>query len=156
MLSNLAYILHVLFAVLWVGGMAFAILALRPALAALEPAQRMALMGRVHRRFFLIVWHAMPIVLLSGYWLLFGHYGGFRGVGWHVHLMHLTGLIMGAVYVAIFTGPWKQMRAALAAGDVPAAAAANDRVRQLVTLNLALGLLTIGVASFGSFGGRLG
>jgi uncharacterized membrane protein len=152
MLSNLAYLLHVLFAVLWVGGMAFAILALRPALVALEPAQRMALMGGVHRRFFLVVWHAMPIVLLSGYWLLFGHYGGFRGVGWHVHLMHLTGLIMGAVYVAIFTGPWKQMRAALAAGDVKAAAAANDRIRQLVTLNLGLGLLTVGVAAWGRLG----
>jgi len=152
MIANLAYALHVLFAVLWVGGMAFAILALRPALAALEPAQRVALMGGVHRRFFLIVWHAMPIVLLSGYWLLFGHYGGFRGAGWHVHLMHLTGLLMAAVYVAIFTGPWKQMRAALAAGDVKAAAEANDRVRQLVTVNLALGLLTVGVAAWGRLG----
>jgi uncharacterized membrane protein len=152
MIANLAYALHVLFAVLWVGGMAFAILALRPALAALEPAQRVALMGGVHRRFFLIVWHAMPIVLLSGYWLLFGHYGGFRGAGWHVHLMHLTGLLMAAIYVAIFTGPWKQMRAALAAGDVKAAAAANDRVRQMVMLNLGLGLLTVGVAAWGRLG----
>ncbi|MCU0889767.1 MAG: CopD family protein [Rubritepida sp.] len=149
MTSQIAYLLHVVFAVLWVGGMAFAILALRPALAALEPAQRLALMGGVHRRFFLIVWHAMPIVLLTGYWLLFGHYGGFRGVGWHVHLMHLTGLLMGAVYVAIFTGPWKQMRAALAARDLPAAAAANERIRQLVTINLGLGLLTVGVAAWG-------
>jgi uncharacterized membrane protein len=66
--------------------------------------------------------------------------------------MHLTGLIMGAVYVAIFTGPWKQMRVALAAGDVKAAAAANDRVRQLVTLNLGLGLLTVGVAAWGRLG----
>jgi uncharacterized membrane protein len=152
MIAKLAYALHVLFAVLWVGGMAFAILALRPALAALEPAQRVALMGGVHRRFFLIVWHAMPIVLLSGYWLLFGHYGGFRGAGWHVHLMHLTGLLMAAIYVAIFTGPWKQMRAALAAGDVKAAAAANDRVRQMVMLNLGLGLLTVGVAAWGRLG----
>jgi uncharacterized membrane protein len=152
MIAKLAYALHVLFAVLWVGGMAFAILALRPALAALEPAQRVALMGGVHRRFFLIVWHAMPIVLLSGYWLLFGHYGGFRGAGWHVHLMHLTGLLMAAIYVAIFTGPWKQMRAALAAGDVKAAGAANDRVRQMVMLNLGLGLLTVGVAAWGRLG----
>jgi uncharacterized membrane protein len=152
MIAKLAYALHVLFAVLWVGGMAFAILALRPALAALEPAQRVALMGGVHRRFFLIVWHAMPIVLLSGYWLLFGHYGGFRGAGWHVHLMHLTGLLMAAIYVAIFTGPWKQMRAALAAGDVKAAAAANDRVRQMVMINLGLGLLTVGVAAWGRLG----
>ncbi|MFN3449188.1 MAG: CopD family protein [Roseococcus sp.] len=152
MIAKLAYLLHVLFAVLWVGGMAFAILALRPSLAALEPAQRLALLGGVHRRFFLIVWHAMPIVLLSGYFLLFGHYGGFRGAGWHVHLMHLTGLLMAAIYVAIFTGPWRQMRAALAAGNLKAAGEANEKLRQMVTLNLALGLLTVGVAAWGRLG----
>jgi uncharacterized membrane protein len=152
MIAKLAYLLHVLFAVLWVGGMAFAILALRPSLAALEPAQRLALLGGVHRRFFLVVWHAMPIVLLSGYFLLFGHYGGFRGAGWHVHLMHLTGLLMAAIYVAIFTGPWRQMRAALAAGNLKAAGEANEKLRQMVTLNLALGLLTVGVAAWGRLG----
>ena len=46
MFDNLAYAVHVLFAVLWVGGMAFAILALRPALAVLEPPQRLALIDR--------------------------------------------------------------------------------------------------------------
>jgi uncharacterized membrane protein len=151
-MSNLAFALHVVFAALWVGGMGFAILALRPALAVLEPPQRLALMARVHKRFFLIVWHAMPIVLLSGYWLLFGHYGGFRGVGWHVHLMHLTGLLMAAIYLAIFFGPWRAMRAALAGGDAPAAAAANDRIRLLVTTNLLLGLFTLGIAAWGRLG----
>jgi len=152
MSANLAFALHVVFAALWVGGMAFAILALRPALAALEPPQRVALMGRVHKRFFLIVWHAMPIVLLSGYYLLFGQYGGFRGVGWHVHLMHLTGLLMAAIYLVIFFGPWKRMRQALAANDLPAAASANDRIRLLVTANLLLGLLTTGIAGWGRLG----
>ena len=152
MTSNLALALHVLFAVVWVGGMAFAILALRPALAVLEPPQRMALMGRVHKRFFLIIWHAMPIVILSGYWLLFGHFGGFRGAGWHVHLMHLTGLVMALVYLAIFFGPWKRMRVALAASDVKAAAAANDRIRIMVSANLLIGLFTIAIAAWGRLG----
>jgi uncharacterized membrane protein len=151
-MAHLAFVLHVVFAALWVGGMAFAILALRPALAALEPPQRLALMGRVHKRFFLIVWHAMPIVMLTGYWLLFGHFGGFRGAGWHVHLMHLTGLLMSAIYLAIFFGPWRRMRQALSAGDLPAAAAANEGIRRLVTGNLLLGLFTLGIAAWGRFG----
>jgi uncharacterized membrane protein len=151
-MAQLAFVLHVVFAALWVGGMAFAILALRPALAALEPPQRLALMGRVHKRFFLVVWHAMPIVMLTGYWLLFGHFGGFRGAGWHVHLMHLTGLLMSAIYLAIFFGPWKRMRVALAAGELPAAAAANEGIRRLVTANLLLGLATLGIAAWGRFG----
>ena len=152
MASNLALALHILFAVVWVGGMGFAILALRPALAVLEPPQRMALMGRVHKRFFLIIWHAMPIVILSGYWLLFGHFGGFRGAGWHVHLMHLTGLVMALVYLAIFFGPWKRMRLALAASDVKAAATANDRIRRMVSANLLIGLFTIAIAAWGRLG----
>lgn len=152
MLANLLNALHVLFAALWVGGMAFALLALRPSLAALEPPQRLALLAGVHKRFFLLVWHAMPITILSGYGLLFGVYGGFRGTGWHVHLMHLTGLVMAGVFLFIALVPWRAMRAALAAGDAPGAAAANERIRRLVTLNLALGVLTIAVAAWGKMG----
>lgn len=152
MLANLLNALHVLFAALWVGGMAFALLALRPALAALEPPQRLALLAGAHKRFFLLVWHAMPITILSGYGLLFGVYGGFRGTGWHVHLMHLTGLVMGGAFLFIALGPWRSMRAALAAGDAPGAAAANERIRTLVAVNLALGVLTIAVAAWGKMG----
>ncbi|HYF08494.1 MAG TPA: CopD family protein [Acetobacteraceae bacterium] len=153
-MGNLLYVLHLLGAVLWVGGMAFALLCLRPAAhEALEGPQRLALMQGVFRRFFLIVWHAMPIVLVSGWVLLFGWYGGFRGAGWHVHLMHLTGILMGAVYLSIALGPWKQMRAAMAAGDRAGAAAAMEKIRMLVLGNLVLGLLTVAVAAWGRFGG---
>ncbi|WP_245906023.1 CopD family protein [Teichococcus aestuarii] len=150
---TLVYVLHLLGAVLWVGGMAFAILALRPSLATLPGPQRLAVLGGTYRRFFLVVWHAMPVMLASGYALLFGWYGGFAGSGWHIHTMHLTGLIMSAVFLAIFFGPWKAMRAALAAGQDAAAAAAADKVRRLVTLNLVIGLLTVIVAGWGRFGG---
>ena len=153
MLGNLLYTLHVLGAVLWVGGMGFALLALRPAMAVLEPAQRLALHEGALRRFFLIVWHAMPALLLTGWALLFFWYGGFRGARWHVHLMQLTGLVMAAVFLALFLGPWRRFRAALAAGDRAAAAPAMGRVRQMVSINLALGLLTVAVAAWGRFGG---
>lgn len=153
MLGKLLYTLHVLGAVLWVGGMAFALLALRPALAALEPPQRLVVHEGALRRFFLIVWHAMPILLLTGYALLFGWYGGFVGAGWHIHAMHLTALIMAGIFLALFFGPWKEFRAAQAAGDRAGAATAVDRVRQLVSMNLALGLLTVAVAAWGRFGG---
>lgn len=153
MLGNLFYALHVLGAVLWVGGMAFAILALRPALAALAPEQRLLVHQGALSRFFRLVWHAMPIVLLTGWLLLFGWYGGFRGAGWHIHLMHLTALLMAAVFVSLFTGPWKEFRAAMAAGDGAKAAGAVDRIRQHVTMNLALGLITVAAAAWGRFGG---
>lgn len=153
MLGNVAHAVHVLFAVLWVGGMAFALIAVRPSLAAVErPAERLALMAGIHRRFFLVVWHAMPITLVTGYVLLFGHFGGFRGSAWHIHLMHLTALLMSGIYLAIFFGPWKRMRAALAAGDTAGATAANEAIGKLVTANLALGLVTVFVAAWGRMG----
>lgn len=152
MLPQVFFVLHVLAAVLWVGGMAFALLALRPSLGLLPPPARLTLLGAVLRRFFLIVWHAVPILLLTGYALLFGWYGGFAGVIWTVHVMHLTGLIMAAIYLLLFFGPWQKMRAALAKEAWAEAAAAHDRVRRLVTVNLLLGLLTVAVAAWGRFG----
>ncbi|WP_198374399.1 hypothetical protein [Neoroseomonas rubea] len=153
-MASLIYVLHLIAAVLWVGGMAFAIIVLRPAAhEALEAPQRLALMQGVFRRFFLVLWHVVPIVLLTGWALLGGWYWGFGASVWHVHVMHLTGLVMTGVFLAVFLGPWRGMRAALAAGDRPAAAAALDRIRLGVTLNLGLGLLTVAVAGWGRFGG---
>jgi uncharacterized membrane protein len=140
MMANVLLALHLLGAVLWVGGMFFALVVLRPSLAVLAPADRIKLHLGVFRRFFLVIWHAMPIVLITGYALLFGVYGGFGRVGWNVHLMHLLGLIMGAVFVWVFFGPW----AALRGGDT----AAVDSIRRLVQINLLLGVVTVLVAAW--------
>lgn len=153
MLGQLLYALHVLGAVLWVGGMGFALLAMRPALAQLEPPARLAVHEGAQRRFFLIVWHAMPVSVLTGLALMFFWYGGFKGSGWHIHTMFLTGLVMAAVFAALFLGPWRAFRAARAAGDLPGAAANAEKVRRLVLVNFALGLLTVAVAAWGRFGG---
>lgn len=135
--------LHVLAAALWVGGMFFAILVLRPSLAALEPAQRLALHARVFQRFFLVVWHAMPLVILSGYAMIFWVFGGMAGTRWPVHVMTLLGLLMGAVFVFLFFVPYRRFRDAQ---DGPSKAQAVDTIRKLITFNLVLGVGTIIIA----------
>jgi uncharacterized membrane protein len=140
MIQGVLEAIHVLGAVVWVGGMAFALLVLRPSLAVLEPPQRMALHLQVFRRFFLIIWHAMPLVLLTGYALVFFRYGDFAEAGPGVGVMHMLGLIMTVVFVGIFFRPWKKLRA----GD----RAALDAIRKLITLNLVLGLVTIAIAAY--------
>jgi uncharacterized membrane protein len=140
--------LHLLGAVVWVGGMAFALLVLRPSLAVLEPPQRLALHAQVFRRFFLFVWHAMPIVLLTGYAMTFGVLGGFAAANWAVHTMHLFGLMMAVLFLVIFFGPWKDLRAAVARGDRAVAALALNRIRLLIRINLILGLLTVAIAAW--------
>jgi uncharacterized membrane protein len=137
--------IHLLGAVIWVGGMFFALLVLRPSLAVLEPPQRLALHGQVFRRFFLIIWHAMPLVLLSGYFMLFTLYGGFAGAPPHVNVMHLIGLIMAAVFIWIFVGPWKRFRT-----DPASRPDSANAIRKLILVNLTLGLLTVAVAALGS------
>src|ERR1700675_1888451 len=47
---------HILAAVIWVGGMFFALMVLRPSTGPLEPAVRLALWHRVFSRFFAWVW----------------------------------------------------------------------------------------------------
>jgi len=133
----------VLCAVIWVGGMFFAYVVLRPSMSVLEPIQRIALHTQIYRRFFLVVWHAMPLILLSGFVVLFGFYGGMEFVGWNVHLMMLLGLIMSAVFLLIFFGPYARFRRTT---DRTVAAASIDRIRKLIGINLVLGIVTVVVA----------
>lgn len=141
-LFGLLKALHVLCAVVWVGGMLFAYVVLRPSLAVLEPAQRMALHGQVFRRFFLIVWHVMPLIVLTGFIMIFAVFGGMATVAWPVHLMLLLGLVMSAIFLAIFFGPYRTFRAT--PGPAPL-----EAIRKLIGLNLVIGLATIVIAALG-------
>ena len=134
---------HVLCAVIWVGGMFFAYVVLRPSLSVLEPIQRIALHTQVFRRFFLIVWHVMPLILLSGFAVLFGLYGGPAAAPWNVASMMLLGLIMSAVFLLIVFGPYARFRRTT---DRATAAACIDRIRKLIGVNLVLGVVTVAVA----------
>jgi uncharacterized membrane protein len=121
---------HVLCAVIWVGGMFFAYVVLRPSVAVLEPIQRIALHTQVFRRFFLVIWHAMPLILLSGFTVLLVFDGGPAVAGWNVNLMMLLGLIMSAVFLLIVFGPYARFRRTT---DRNTAAASMDRIRKLTT-----------------------
>jgi uncharacterized membrane protein len=133
---------HVLCAVVWVGGMFFAYVVLRPSLAVLEPPQRMALHGQVFRRFFLIVWHAMPLIVLTGLAMIFAVFGGMAAVTWNIHVMLLLGFVMAAIFLAIFFGPYRTFRASPNATSL-------DAIRKLIGINLVLGLLITAIAVLG-------
>ncbi|MGE0225093.1 MAG: CopD family protein [Acetobacteraceae bacterium] len=135
---------HVLSAVLWVGGMFFAYVVLRPSLGVLDPPQRLLLHTQVFRRFFLVVWHAMPLILVTGF-LMIWLYGGMANLRWPVHTMLLLGLIMSAVFLAIFFGPYRGFRRTT---DHARMASTLDTIRKLIGVNLVLGLVTIFIAFF--------
>jgi uncharacterized membrane protein len=132
--------------VLWVGGMFFAYVVLRPSLAVLDPPQRMLLHNQVFRRFFLVVWHAMPLIILTGLVMLFGYYGGMAQATWPIHTMLTLGLIMAAVFIAIVFGPYRRFRRTT---DRKLMVGSLDTIRKLIGVNLVLGLVTVVVAMFG-------
>lgn len=144
--------LHALAAVIWVGGMFFAYVALRPAAGALSLAERLPLWSGVFGRFFAWVWASIAVLLISGYWMLFGYYGGFGGAGTHVHIMHGLGWLMFLLFGHVFFSPWRRLRASLAAGTLDEAARYLNQIRLFVALNLSLGLVVVAVASGGRFG----
>lgn len=141
--------LHALAAVVWVGGMFFAHVVLRPALAETPGPERLALLGRAFPRFFRWVWAAVAVLLLSGYGLM---HSGHRG-GLHVDVMQATGLLMMANYTYVYFLPFRRFRAALARGDMAEAAARMGQIRPIVAVNLGLGLFTVFIGVAGSFVG---
>lgn len=146
--TPLLHFLHVAGVVVWVGGMFFAYVCLRPAaVEVLEPPQRLCLWKRVFDYFFPAVWVAIAAILASGFAMLLDL--GFAGAPRHLHLMFLTGLIMVAVFVGVFTVPFRALADAVAARNWPAGGAALGTIRKLVGFNLTLGFLTIAVATLG-------
>ena len=135
---------HILCIVVWVGGMFFAVVVLRPSVAALEPAQRIALHNRVFRRFFLVIWHAMPIALLAGYAMIVGVWHGFAHLPWNVNVMQALGLVMAGIFLVVVFGPYRRFRAAISSAR---AAEAAERIRRLILINLVLGVATIVIAT---------
>lgn len=148
----IALTLHLLAAVVWVGGMFFAWMILRPVAASqLEPPQRLPLWREVFTRFFPWVWVAVVILPVSGIWMMFRIYGGFGGAPPYIHVMLTIGIVMILIYLHLFFAPWRRLRGAVAAGDWPAGGKNLSSIRRLVGTNLILGLLVLVVAGAGPF-----
>ncbi|PIW27281.1 MAG: hypothetical protein COW30_10970 [Rhodospirillales bacterium CG15_BIG_FIL_POST_REV_8_21_14_020_66_15] len=150
MVNAAAVVLHVLAAVVWVGGMFFAYLVLRPAVGGITPPpERLKLWARVFGRFFLWVWAAVAILPASGYVLIALQYGGFAGAPVHVHWMHGLGWVMNALFIYLFFAPYRAFRAAVEAQDWPTGGAGLTIIRRIVATNLALGLATAALGASG-------
>jgi uncharacterized membrane protein len=144
---------HVLAAVIWVGGMFFALVILRPSTGPLDPPTRLALWQRVFARFFPWVWGAVAVLLVSGFAMIIWGFGGFAKIGTYVHVMMGLGILMMLIYAHLYFAPWRRFRRAVAAGEWPVAAKYIDQIRLLVTINLVLGLITVVVGAAGRYYG---
>ena len=150
-ITAIALILHVLSAVVWVGGMFFAHQVLRPAAAALASDARFALWSRVLGRFFPWVFAAIVLLLASGFAMVFTVFGGFARLALYVQLMMLLGIVMMLLFLHLYFAPWRRFQAAVGRRDWPEGGRQLGQIRAIVTVNLVLGLVTIAAASGGAY-----
>jgi uncharacterized membrane protein len=150
-IATLALTLHVLSAVVWVGGMFFAHQVLRPASEALDPKSRLLLWSRVLGRFFAWVIVAIVLLLVSGYTMVFAVFGGFGRVGLHINLMQGIGILMMLLFFHLYFAPWRRFRLATAREDWAEGGRQLGQIRVIVTINLLLGLIVVAIGISGHY-----
>ncbi len=149
---SLSIVIHILAAVIWVGGMFFAHQFLRPVAASeLEPPFRLRLWVGVFKRFFPYVWLSIILLPVTGYLMLFTIWGSMGAAPLYVHLMNGLGIVMILIYLHVYFAPFKRLKRAVEDEQWPDGAAAIAQIRTLVGINMTIGLLVIAIASGGRF-----
>ncbi len=145
---TLSLFLHLMSVVVWVGGMFFAYMALRPVAASvLEPPQRLTLWAGVFGKFFPWVWVSVALILVTGLHMLM--LLSSAAVPHYVWTMLLLGVAMMLIYAHVFFSSYKKLKNAVGEQNWKAGGAALASIRRLIGINLSLGLLTIAVVFLG-------
>jgi uncharacterized membrane protein len=149
--------LHLLAVVVWIGGMFFMLVCLRPAAqAVLEPPDRIRLLHATIGRFFAVVAVSALVVFLSGAAMigLAAREAAAAGLAFN---LPLEGYAMVALFVAMLAvfaharlAALPRLGRALAAGAWADGAAALKAIRRDLGLNLALGVLVVVVVRLGA------
>lgn len=137
--------LHLVSAIVWLGGMTLLLFALRPvATHQLAPHERLNLMCGVLSRFFAMVWVAIACLIGSGFWM-FGS-ADLHSVprGWHA--MSVLGSLMCIIFAYLWFSPFQRLKKTVASSDWPAAGKAMGEIHPLVIVNFTLGWVAVTAA----------
>lgn len=150
LMYEIVKLLHLIAGVLWLGGMSFMLVALRPAaMAQMDPQPRARLMSAVWGRFFPVVLGAIVVLFTTGtnlYTTAFRAAKAATGsgsvpLGWN--LMLAGGLAMMLIFGHIFFAGFRKFKRALAQEDWSAAGVAAARIHRLMVVNFVLGWLIV-------------
>jgi len=143
--------LHILAVIIWVGGMFFAYMVLRPiAVSTLEPPLRLRLWREVFSLFFKWVWVAIVTLWLSGLGMIF-MLGGMALAGPHIHLMLSLGIVMTLIFLQVYFRLFPHLQALVTTEQWQLAGDYLFKIRDWIRINLAIGLLVACIAVVGRF-----
>lgn len=131
---------------LWIGSMAFLLLVLQPSLVPLTQAEQQGIQANALGRFFAYGIVIMPLALGSGWAIALLADGRPALWTWSVNAMQTAGIAMGGLFLLMQFGPYAFLRDALDARDATEAAVQLDRIRRLLAISLALGVLALASA----------
>jgi len=142
-------LIHVLAVTLWVGGMFFAYMVLRPAAVdVLQPPERLQLWDKAFKLFFNWVWGLVYLFLTSGFYMVY-LFGGLLRVPPYIYMMLALGLVMTGVFIFLYFRLYAPFNISVSRQEWKTAGDILARIRKLVALNLVLGILTFAVAVIG-------
>jgi len=116
LLRNILLAVHLLSAVIWVGGGFYTVVVLRPALNLLDAAPRLQVQMQTLKKLFFYIWHAMPLMILTGWAMVFLAWGGFGALPWSINAMQGLGILMALIFLYTFFDPWQRLRRAVRPG----------------------------------------
>lgn len=149
-IRGLFVLLHLLGAVVWLGGMWFAYFCLRPAASeVLDPSKRLPLWAATFDRFFPSIAAAVAVIVVSGFMLLLETGIRVAPLGWLV--MAAIGVVMTIIFGYVYMVLYPKLRVHCMASTWPDAASVLNTIRWLVAINLVLGLCTVVAAIFARY-----
>ena len=147
LINALVYVLHLLCAVIWVGGMFFAWMILRPAAVdMLRAPARLGLWNDVLPRFFRWVWLAVLVLPITGFGMLHLRQHGIETAPQYIQVMIGLYLVMLSLFLRIQLLLLPGLKQAVASEDWPQGGAVLGKIRRLVGINLLIGMLLVSLA----------
>jgi uncharacterized membrane protein len=134
-------VLHVVGVVLWVGGMGFSQMVLRPATASMEAPARVRFMMDVLGRFFRLVTVSLVLIWVSGLAMLAPV--GMKNAPLSWHIMYGLATITTVIFIVIYGLYLGKAKPALANNDIAGAGAVLMKLRVLISINFVLATLAM-------------
>ncbi|GBE18938.1 copper resistance protein D [archaeon BMS3Abin16] len=146
-ITALIFWLHILAAVVWIGGMAFNLLVVRPSMGVVDLPQRLKLADGILRRFIPVVWISVGLLVLTGFLMTLKRVASFEillktGYG-NILILKLT---LVAVMISIVASIRYSLLPRFESLIEAQSSDLNKVLRQMVTLvkvNLVLGVLIL-------------